>query len=52
MIRPGLFQRLSGPERVTIVSAHPGSGKTVLLRSWISEAGLRDQVGWVAAEAG
>ena len=49
VIRPGLFQRLSGPERVMIVSALPGSGKTVLLRSWISEAGLRDQAGWVAA---
>jgi LuxR family maltose regulon positive regulatory protein len=49
VIRPGLFERLGGPERVTMVSAHPGSGKTVLLRSWISEAGLGDHVGWVAA---
>ena len=32
-----------------MVSAHPGSGKTMLLRSWISAAGLGDQVGWVAA---
>ena len=49
VIRPGLFERLGGPERVAVVSAPPGSGKTVLLRSWISQAGLRDQAGWVAA---
>jgi LuxR family transcriptional regulator, maltose regulon positive regulatory protein len=34
---------------VTVVSAPPGSGKTVLLRSWIRQAGLGDQAGWVAA---
>src|SRR5262249_51781389 len=33
--------------RVTVVSAPPGSGKTVLLRSWISQAGLTDQAAWV-----
>jgi len=27
----------------------PGSGKTVLLRSWIAQAGLGDSAGWVAA---
>ena len=32
-----------------VVSAPPGSGKTVLLRSWISQAGLADCAGWVAA---
>jgi LuxR family transcriptional regulator, maltose regulon positive regulatory protein len=47
--RPGLVERLSGPARVTVVSAPPGSGKTVLLRSWISEAGLGDCAAWVAA---
>src|SRR6201982_309868 len=36
--RPGLLARLGGPARVTVVSAPPGSGKTVLLRSWIAEA--------------
>jgi LuxR family transcriptional regulator, maltose regulon positive regulatory protein len=45
--RPGLFGRLGGPARVTVVSAPPGSGKTVLLRSWISEAGLAARVAWV-----
>ncbi len=42
--RPGLFGRLAGPARVTVVSAPPGSGKTVLLRSWIDEARLTDRV--------
>ena len=49
MARPGLFGRLGGSARVTVVSAPPGSGKTVLLRSWISQAGLADSAGWVAA---
>ena len=35
---------------MTLVSAPAGSGKTVLLRSWIENAGLRDQVGWVSVE--
>jgi len=35
---------------VTVVSAPPGSGKTVLLRSWIGEAGLAGHVAWVAVE--
>jgi LuxR family transcriptional regulator, maltose regulon positive regulatory protein len=33
---------------VTVVSAQPGSGKSVLLRSWIGEAGLMDSAGWVS----
>jgi LuxR family transcriptional regulator, maltose regulon positive regulatory protein len=49
VIRPGLFQRLGGSARVSVVSAPPGSGKTVLLRSWIAQAGLGDHAGWVAA---
>ena len=32
---------------MTVVSAPPGSGKTVLLRSWIGEAGLADRAAWV-----
>ncbi|MBO0815557.1 MAG: LuxR family transcriptional regulator, partial [Actinobacteria bacterium] len=46
--RPGLFERLGASARVTMVSAPPGSGKTVLLRSWIGEAGLTDSTAWVA----
>ena len=45
--RPGLFGRLAGPARVTVVSAAPGSGKTVLLRSWISYARLEARTAWV-----
>jgi len=45
--RPGLFDRLAASARVTVVSAPPGSGKTVLLRSWINEAGLEDSAAWV-----
>jgi LuxR family maltose regulon positive regulatory protein len=33
---------------VTAVSAPPGSGKTILLRSWIGEAALTDRVACVA----
>jgi len=45
--RPGLWQRLDASARVTVVSAPPGSGKTVLLRSWISAAGLAGRAAWV-----
>ena len=34
---------------MTVVSAPAGSGKTVLLRSWIAEAGLAGRAAWVAA---
>ena len=34
---------------MTVVSAPAGSGKTVLLRSWIGEAGLAGRAAWVAA---
>jgi LuxR family transcriptional regulator, maltose regulon positive regulatory protein len=37
---------------VIVVSAPPGSGKTVLLRSWIGQAGLADRVAWVPAGRG
>ncbi len=52
MSRPGLFERLGASARVTIVSAPPGSGKTVLLRSWIAEAGLEDSAAWVPVGPG
>ena len=44
--RPGLFGQLGASARVTVVSAPPGSGKTVLLRSWIGEAGLGQSAAW------
>ena len=34
---------------MTVVAAPAGSGKTVLLRSWISQEGLPGRVAWVAA---
>jgi LuxR family transcriptional regulator, maltose regulon positive regulatory protein len=45
--RPELWERLGGAARVTVVSAPPGSGKTVLLRSWISAQGLAERAAWV-----
>jgi LuxR family transcriptional regulator, maltose regulon positive regulatory protein len=47
--RPGLFGRLGGAARVSVVSGAAGSGKTVLLQSWIGEAGLAGRVAWVDA---
>jgi LuxR family maltose regulon positive regulatory protein len=48
--RAGLFGRLAGAGRVTEVSAPPGSGKTVLLRSWIGEARLAERAAWVTVQ--
>src|ERR1700722_11731569 len=45
--RIGLFGRLGARARGTVVSEPAGSGKTVLLRSWISEAGLEGSAAWV-----
>jgi LuxR family transcriptional regulator, maltose regulon positive regulatory protein len=50
--RPRLFGRLAVPTRVTVVSAPPGSGKTVLLRSWIGQPGLAGRAAWVPAGRG
>jgi LuxR family transcriptional regulator, maltose regulon positive regulatory protein len=47
--RSGLFDLLRQPTRMTVVSAPPGSGKTVLLRSWVGQAALEDRCAWVAA---
>src|SRR5215469_7260488 len=49
--RPRLSGRL-GAARVSVVSAPPGSGKTVLLRSWISGAGVAGRAAWVPAGRG
>src|SRR5215470_7863047 len=45
--RPALWERLDQSARVTVVSAPPGSGKTVLLRSWIGQAHLAERAAWV-----
>ncbi len=47
--RPGLSRTLTETKRVAAISAPAGSGKTMLLRSWIAESGLGDRVAWVAA---
>src|ERR1700749_1043841 len=50
--RPRLFGRLGATARVTVVSASPGSGKTVLLRSWISQPGAAGSTAWVTVRRG
>jgi LuxR family transcriptional regulator, maltose regulon positive regulatory protein len=47
--RPGLSGRLGEAARVTVITAPAGSGKTVLLRSWISQPGLSECAAWVPA---
>jgi LuxR family maltose regulon positive regulatory protein len=47
-----LFERLGASARVTVLSAPPGSGKTVLLRSWIGQRGLADRAAWVPVGRG
>jgi len=47
--RPVLFERLEGSARVMVISAPAGSGKTVLLESWIREVGLADRAARVSA---
>jgi LuxR family maltose regulon positive regulatory protein len=46
--RPVVWERVARAARVTVVAAPAGSGKTVLLRSWISETGLAGNAAWVA----
>src|SRR5262249_22929831 len=46
--RPTLFELLGASRRVVYVSAPAGSGKTLLLRSWIGAEGLGDHTAWVS----
>src|SRR5580698_6227840 len=48
--RRPLFGRLAEAERVVQISAPAGSGKTVLIRSWLAEAGLARYAAWVAVD--
>jgi LuxR family maltose regulon positive regulatory protein len=48
--RPGPAGLLGGAGRVAEVSAPAGSGKTLLLRSWIREAGLAEHAAWVSVQ--
>ena len=51
MSRRALLRRLAEAERVAAISAPAGSGKTVLMRSWIAEAGLARHAAWVAVDS-
>ena len=51
MSRCALFRRLAEAERVVQISAPAGSGKTVLMRSWITEAGLARNAAWVPVDS-
>jgi LuxR family maltose regulon positive regulatory protein len=48
VVRPFLFERLVESARVTVVTGPAGSGKSVLLRSWVSEKSLARDTAWVA----
>jgi LuxR family maltose regulon positive regulatory protein len=50
--RPSLFARLSAALEggVTLISAPAGSGKTALLRSWITAAELSTRTAWVSVD--
>jgi len=50
--RCALFGRLAEAERVVQMTAPAGSGKTVLVRSWIAEAGLAQHAAWVPVDSG
>src|ERR1700734_2662182 len=48
--RCALYRRLAGAERVAAISASAGSGKTVLMRSWIDADGLATRAAWVSVD--
>jgi len=48
--RCALFGRLAEAERTVQISAPAGSGKTVLMRSWMAEAGLARRTAWVPVD--
>jgi LuxR family transcriptional regulator, maltose regulon positive regulatory protein len=52
--RARLFERLSGTRLggVALLCAPAGSGKSVLLQSWVEAEGLDDDVAWVSVERG
>jgi LuxR family maltose regulon positive regulatory protein len=52
--REALFERLSAaaPGDVILVCAPAGSGKSVLLRSWVEAEGLDERTAWVSVERG
>ncbi|HXL96474.1 MAG TPA: LuxR C-terminal-related transcriptional regulator [Streptosporangiaceae bacterium] len=49
--RRALFGRLAQAERVVQISAPAGSGKTMLMRSWIAEEGVTTRAAWVPLDS-
>ena len=50
VVRRELFERVNRAGRVTVVSGAAGSGKSVLLRSWIDEAALAEHAALVSVQ--
>ena len=50
VVRRELFERLNRAGRVTVVSGPAGSGKSVLLRSWIDDAALAEHAAQVSVQ--
>jgi LuxR family transcriptional regulator, maltose regulon positive regulatory protein len=50
VLRRALFGRLAQAERVVQISAPAGSGKTLLLQSWIAETGPARNTAWVPVD--
>jgi LuxR family transcriptional regulator, maltose regulon positive regulatory protein len=50
VLRCALLGRLAEAERVVHISAPAGSGKTVLMRSWVAEADLARHAAWVPVD--
>jgi LuxR family maltose regulon positive regulatory protein len=48
--RLALFERLNASRHVVLVSAPAGSGKTILLRSWLQARRLEERAAWVAVQ--
>ena len=48
--RRALLDILGNAGRVSVVSAPAGSGKTLLLRSWIAESGMAERAAWVPGQ--
>jgi LuxR family transcriptional regulator, maltose regulon positive regulatory protein len=48
--RRDLLERLAAAARITLVSGPAGSGKTLLLRSWVAESKMAERAAWVPVQ--